>query len=179
MHTAAVTGLNPKTPCSSPKANNIMSATLRPASPEDKTFLYELYASTRAEEMASWGWPAAQQEMFLKMQFNAQHQSYEARYPDAEHNIIMVDGREAGRILVERTESEILLVDIALLTDYRGKGVGARLIEDLLAEGQRANKPVRLYVTKTNRAARLYERLGFYETGADGVYRAMEWTAKP
>jgi ribosomal protein S18 acetylase RimI-like enzyme len=152
-----------------------MPVTLRPARPEDEPFLYELYRSTRAEEMAAWGLPAAQQEALLKMQFNAQHQSYKARYVDADHSIILVDAREAGRIIVDRTGSEILLVDIALLREYRDGGIGSALIDELLDESRRTNKPVNLHVTKTNRAARLYERKGFVITGDDGVYYRMEW----
>jgi ribosomal protein S18 acetylase RimI-like enzyme len=156
-----------------------MPVTLRPATPEDEAFLYDLYSSTRAEEVAAWGWPAAQKEMFLKMQFNAQRQSYHARYSAADHSIILVDGREAGRLMVDRSDSQILLVDIALLPDYRGAGIGGALIGDLLSEARRSNKPIRLHVTKANRAARLYERLGFSRMGDDGVYYEMQWSPRP
>lgn len=150
--------------------------TLRQAEADDEAFLYELYASTRADEMAAIGWDAPQREMFLRMQFNAQRQHY-VEFPNADHRIILRDGQPVGRLLVLRPEAEFCLADIALLTAHRGAGLGARLIRDLMAEAARAGKPVKLQVVHGNRARRLYERLGFVPTGDDGVYCAMEWRA--
>jgi hypothetical protein len=65
-----------------------MKTTLRPAGAEDQDFLFKLYASTRAHEIAAFGWPAAQQEAFLRMQFTAQQRGYESVYPQAEHQIV-------------------------------------------------------------------------------------------
>ena len=45
--------------------------TLRSALPDDEAFLYQLYGTTRTEEMRAWGLEAAQQEMILKLQFTA------------------------------------------------------------------------------------------------------------
>jgi ribosomal protein S18 acetylase RimI-like enzyme len=150
---------------------------LRSAVAEDQSFLFELYCSTRAEEVALWGWDAAQQEAFLGMQFKAQRQGYATEYPDAEHRIILVDGREAGRILVSRSELEILLVDLSLLPVHRGFGIGTRLIRDLLSEGVTTGRPVRLQVAASNpQAIRLYERLGFLKVADYGVYFQMECT---
>ena len=146
----------------------------RPAQPDDEPFLYELYASTRTEEVDAFGWDAAQQEMFLKLQFAAQRQHYDIAYPDAEHRIILFKGRAAGRMLVFRSDREIVLVDIALLPGHRGAGIGAALIRGLIDEAEAMGLPLRLHVEKRNRAARLYERLGFSLIGETGVYYEME-----
>ena len=151
---------------------------LRSVEPDDEPFLFRVYASTRAAEMAAWGWDQAQQEAFLRMQFLTQQLSYRAQFPGADHRIIMVEDQPAGRILVARTDKEILLVDIALLAEYRNAGIGTGLIRDLQAEAARAGAPVHLHVLKTNpAAARLYERLGFQATEDDGVYLQMKWLA--
>ncbi|MEP7336638.1 MAG: GNAT family N-acetyltransferase [Acidobacteriota bacterium] len=155
---------------------NTMPITLRAVEADDEAFLYKLYASTRAEEMAVFGWDTAQQEMFLKMQFNAQRLQY-AEFPNADHRIILRDGQPIGRLLLLRLEAELCLADIALLAEHRGAGLGAKLIRDLLAEAAQAGKPVRLHVAHGNRARRLYERLDFAPTGDDGIYCAMEWRA--
>lgn len=152
---------------------------LRPARPEDEPFLFSVYASARAAEMAAWGWDAAQQEAFLRMQFNAQHMTYRAQYPDADHQIIICEDQPVGRIMVDRTERGILLVDIALLAERRNGGIGTALIQDLQAEAGQAGTRVSLYVLKSNpAAARLYQRLGFLTTGDDGVYLQMDWAAR-
>ena len=156
--------------------NAAPSLALRPVMPDDEQFLYELYRSTRADEMDAWGWDSAQQDAFLRMQFRAQQHAYEAEDGQNETKIILFEGRPVGRLIVARTDDEILLVDIALLTEYRSKGLGTVFIKDLFDEATRAGKPVRLHVLKTNRAMRLYERLGFKTTGESGMHFQMEWT---
>lgn len=148
---------------------------MRPALPDDEAFLYELYRTTRIEEMVGWGWDDAQQETFLRLQFTAQRYHYDAAYPEADHKILLRDNRPAGRLLVLRSEGEILLVDIALLPAERGAGIGASLIQNLLDEADQAGKSVTLHVAKDNRARRLYERLGFDISEDTGMYFKMEW----
>jgi len=156
--------------------DNAHAINLRPAEADDEPFLFGVYASTRADEMAAWGWNAAQQEAFLRMQFTTQSLSYRAQFPDADHRIIMLEDQPVGRILVARTDKEVLLVDIALLPERRSAGIGTSLIRELQAEATQAEIPVRLHVLKTNAAAsRLYERLGFSSVGDDGIYLEMKW----
>jgi ribosomal protein S18 acetylase RimI-like enzyme len=149
--------------------------TFRCAVPDDEVFLFELYASTRNEEMAAWGWDRAQEQMFLNLQFTAQRRHYDIAFPNAEHKIILLDDRPIGRILVFRTEREIRLVDIALLREYRGGGIGASLVRGLFEEAMAANKPVTLHVAKLSRAVRFYRRLGFSIIGDTGTDHKMEW----
>jgi GNAT superfamily N-acetyltransferase len=152
-----------------------MDVTLRPVTPEDEPFLYEIYKWAHSAELPADYMEPGQRELLFRMQFYAQQQTYSAQFPMAEDKIILVNGRPAGRLLVERRESEIRGVDIALLPEHRSAGVGSLLIQDLMAEAKRAGKPFRIQVVKTNRAARLYERLGLYKTGEGGAHCAMEW----
>ena len=55
---------------------------LRPITTDDTDFLYQLYASTRADEMALVNWPEQQKTDFLSMQFNAQHKYYQEQFID-------------------------------------------------------------------------------------------------
>jgi GNAT superfamily N-acetyltransferase len=123
-----------------------MPQSLRPATPEDGAFLFALYGSTRAEELDAWGLFGPQLEAFLRMQFAAQQQHYRAALPRADHQIILVGGAPAGRLLVERREDEIRLADIALLPEHRSRGLGTALLHALLEEARAAKKPVRLHV---------------------------------
>lgn len=148
---------------------------LRDATPEDRTFLSQLYADTRKEEVAAFGWNPSQQSAFLEMQFRMQAISYETQFPGAAHKIILQRELPVGRILVHRTPDEIRLVDLSILSQHRGSGIGTRLIRDLLTEGLRLKKPVRLQVFCTNRAVRLYERLGFVKIESGDMYHPMEW----
>jgi len=153
------------------------TATLRAVAPDDEEILYRIYASTRTEELAPVPWTDAQKEVFLRMQFRAQSQDYAANYPDAAFQMILVDGAPAGRLYVDRRQDELLVVDIALLPEHRGSGVGGALLRDLQAEAAAAGKPVRIHVEHLNPALRLYERLGFRRIDDGGIYLLMEWTA--
>jgi len=150
-----------------------MELNLRPATPEDEPFLLEVYASTRIDELAGIGWSDDQKQAFIKMQFLAR----ERTYPRGDDRIIVLDGRPVGRILVDRNEAEILLRDIAVLTEYRNAGVGSRLINELMQEATAAGKPIKLHVVSSSPAVRLYERLGFRRSGAEpeAAYLEMKW----
>ncbi len=150
--------------------------TLRFSLPADESFEYKVYASTRLGEMAlvSW-WNQQEKEAFLKMQFNAQRQHYKTYYHHAEYSIIMVGNISIGRMIVDRSLTPILLIDIALLLEYRGRGIGTQLLKDLLAEASRVDTSVMLHVESFNPAMRLYERLGFIKTGTQGIYEEMTW----
>jgi ribosomal protein S18 acetylase RimI-like enzyme len=108
------------------------------------------------------------------MQFNAQKRWYDMAYAGADHQLILVDEKPAGRILVFRDKDSNRLVDIALLSEYRSRGVGTQLLRDLIAKCESEHLPLRLQVTKVNPARHLYERLGFITIGEDGMYYEME-----
>ena len=152
------------------------SISLRPIGPDDEAFLYRVYAGTRTEELAVTGWDDAQKEQFLRMQFNAQHRYYQETFPDAAYQVIAWEDQLAGRLYVDRRAEEISIIDIAILPDYRGRGIGSVLLAEIMAEASAARKPVRIYVERFNRALHWYERLGFRTIGDTGVYYHMEWT---
>src|ERR1044072_3992063 len=128
--------------------NEKPNISLRDATPEDQSFLLEVYASTRLDELAGFGWNEDQKHAFICMQFLARERSY----PRVGNRIILLDGRPAGRMMVDRNETEILLRDIALLTEFRNSGIGTRLIQDLINEATSAGKPILLHVVSTSPA---------------------------
>jgi GNAT superfamily N-acetyltransferase len=144
---------------------------LREAKPEDESFLLEVYASTRLEELEGMGWDDNQKQAFIRMQFLAR----ERCYPRVDNSIILWNGRPVGRLMVDRGEAAILLRDIALLTEYRNAGIGRRLIQDLMKEATTVGKRIELHVVASSPAVRLYERLGFRQSGSDGAYLEMKW----
>ena len=151
-----------------------MKPQLRPSTPEDRDFLFRLYASTRADELRAFGWPAAQQEAFLRMQFNAQQQWYSATYWTAENQIIEQDHEPIGRMIVQREGGTWRLLDISLLPEHRGRGIGGELLRALIEQCRDSGAVLQLQVLNTNPAQRLYTRLGFIKTGEDQIYTQME-----
>jgi ribosomal protein S18 acetylase RimI-like enzyme len=148
---------------------------LDPVSPADEPFLYQTFASTRSDEMALTGWNAQQQELFLRMQYEAQRSSYLMQMPDAQYWIIRRDEIAAGRLILHRTSEKIYVVDIALIPEFRGLGIGSDLMEAIIHEASLAGRSVGLHVERFNPALRWYERLGFTVIGSGPIYLEMVW----
>jgi ribosomal protein S18 acetylase RimI-like enzyme len=153
--------------------------TFRPITVADADFLYEVYASTRKEELAPLDWSEAQKAHFLRMQFEAQHQYYQQEFGDATFEVLLWRGQPIGRLYVLRRTDEIRIIDIAILPAWRQQGIGGALLRDILAEGQATGVPVRIHVEKQNPALRLYERLGFKPLEDHGVYLFLERAPEP
>jgi ribosomal protein S18 acetylase RimI-like enzyme len=119
-------------------------------------------------------WDDAQKAAFLRQQFDAQDAWWHENYAEASFDVIVVDGEPAGRLYVHRGPREIRIVDIALLPERRSNGIGTRLLEELLTEGDAGGKSVTIHVERMNPALRLYERLGFSVAEDKGVYLFLE-----
>ena len=136
---------------------------LRAAAYHDLPFLRALYAATRAEELATVPLPDAAKTHFLGMQFALQHHHFLTRHPCADFLIVSRRERAIGRLYVDRSSSIWRVLDIAIVPEAQGNGVGTALLSWL----QRATQSTRsggidLHVLATNLAAhRLYTRLGF------------------
>jgi ribosomal protein S18 acetylase RimI-like enzyme len=148
---------------------------LRLATRDDDALVQRVYERTRAHEFTQLGWSAAQQALFLKMQHDAQRRGHAQQFPGARLSIVLHGDEPAGTLYVDRSGEEIRIVDIALLPERRGAGIGAFLIRQLQIEAVNAGVPVRLRVALGNPAQRLYQRLGFVRTGGSEVHDAMEW----
>lgn len=157
----------------------IASLELRPIAPEDHDVLAEIYASTRRDELAPIiDWTPDQKEGFLRHQFELQHRFYQEHFKQTAFDLLLRDGRVLGRLYVDRRGDEIRIVDIALLPEFRGQGLGARILRELLDEAAQRRVPVRIHVERENPAIRLYQRLGFREVEDQGVYRLLEWASE-
>jgi len=152
--------------------------TLRPVTAADDEFLLSVYDSTRAAELSQAEWQEGQKELFVSWQFDLQRREYDARFPDARYQVILIDGEPAGRIWVGEDEEQIRLLDIALLPQFQKRGAGTLLLRELMNEAARAGKLLRHMVFVLNDSAhRFYERLGFVVIEDVGAYKHMEWRA--
>jgi ribosomal protein S18 acetylase RimI-like enzyme len=149
------------------------TVTLRPVTPDDREFLLHLYGTTREEELALVPWTDAEKAAFLEQQFDAQAASYQAAYPDGEFLLVLLDGEPAGRLYLGRSPGELRLIDITLLPQHRGRGIGTALIAGIVGRADRDGVEVGLHVEPWNPAKRLYERFGFETVELRGIYEFM------
>lgn len=150
---------------------------LSPVDATDEAFLLDVYASTRAEEMALVPWTEEQRRAFVKMQFKAQQADYSKAYPEATHDIILENDRPVGRLYVDRLDTEIKIIDLTILPRERNGGIGSYLIRGLLAEAAGTGKIVTVYVESFNPSLRLFKRLRFSETDQIGIHLLMQWSS--
>ncbi len=151
-------------------------ASLRAVNVDDTEFLVSVYAGTRTDELAMTEWDDSQKADFCRMQFVAQDSHYRQHYPKAEYNVIEVEGIAVGRLYVDRWSREIRIMDIAILPQHRGKGIGTHLLQRLQTEAAEANKSLTIHVERFNPALLLYQRLGFQPIEDKGVYLLLEWS---
>lgn len=140
----------------------------------DDSFFFTIYANSRKAEMSSWGWTQEEQRDFLIMQHQCQQRSYQMQYSNLESRIIFFENTPAGRLLLAKTGTQTVLVDISLLAEFQHKGIGSALLKELQGE-IKTGESLRLAVLKTNRARGLYERVGFQIHEVGEIYLTMVW----
>lgn len=140
----------------------------------DIGLLFDIYASTREEITSYAGWNQKQKEDFLNNQFWLQHNAYMKNYDNPLYLIIKYQKKDAGRLYLNIKEDELRIIDIAILPQARGVGIGTALLTNLLAQAEKDTKKISIHVEKQNRALSLYERLGFTCVEEGSVYNLME-----
>ena len=150
---------------------------LRPVEmPADEEFLIDLYYTTR-DDIHQAPMDEMQKKSLSLMQYTLQKQHYEKYYSNSSHDIILLDGKSAGRLWTARYETELLGIDMAILPEYRNLGIGTILMRTLFDEAERTKRVFHFHVLKTNAAAiRLYERLKckFIDSDAPTHFK-MRW----
>ncbi|MEK6409224.1 MAG: GNAT family N-acetyltransferase [Acidobacteriota bacterium] len=154
-----------------------IAVTRRPAVCEDEAFLYELYCSTRSHDLGTAELELQQLGPILRMQFLGQRQQYAVDFPDADHQIILLNGEPVGRSIVERTAEQILIVDLAILSQHTGAGIGTMVVKELQHEARDAAKPLRITVEKSHPALGHWERMGFKKIEETQINFFLEWVA--
>ena len=146
------------------------SSLLTPVSSSDEPFLVELYASTRAEEMALVPWGSEQKQAFLQMQFEAQSRYYRERYPNASFDLIKLNDSSVGRLYTAELSDEIRIIDLTFLPDYFDPEIFVALIGEILQKAAQVDKPVRIYLENYNPQTEIFVRLGFRKIAEHGIY---------
>lgn len=156
---------------------NATKVALRPRRDSDLPFLQQLYFSLRSEEFSAIPWPESAKRAFLNDQFRLQDIHYTTHYPGATFNIIECDGQPIGRLYLFRSATDQRIIEISLLPEHRGFGIGTALLRSVIVEAAKSAGSVSLHVEITNIAAqRLYLRLGFVPIEEpNGIYQKMIW----
>jgi GNAT superfamily N-acetyltransferase len=148
---------------------------LRAAGAEDRPLLLRVYAATRSQEMDLVPWDDAQKQAFIRMQFDAQHRHYTSHYPGARFEVILLDGEPVGRLYLAQLETELRIMDVAVLPENRRAGIGSLVVGDVLKEAHAAGIAVTMSIETYNPSLPLFERMGFHATKVDPLTALIVW----
>ena len=152
----------------------------RPITEADQPFNLFLYGTTRTRELDRTTLTEEERNAFVRQQFEAQHQHYTNHFPNADFHLIEKNAKPIGRIYIDRRPAEIGLMDIALLPEFQGQGIGGIFMDMLKSEAKDAGLPIVLHVEINNPDAyRFYERHGFLPIEDQQTHVKMSWTPPP
>ncbi|MEF2268440.1 GNAT family N-acetyltransferase [Janthinobacterium sp. LS2A] len=150
---------------------------LRVQRDDDDGFAAALYSSTR-DDLRQMPADPAVIEQLITMQQRMQSHGYRQAYPQAMYLVLQHGDTPIGRLVLDRLDQVLHLVDIAILPAAQGQGAGSAVLRGLQAQAGAQQCRIQLAVNKSNTAARaLYQRLGFRLCGENDVQEQLEWSA--
>ena len=153
---------------------------LRPEVEADAPFRLALFRASRGPGWDQVPLPADMLTRIMEQQFHAQTQGYRAAYPQARLEIITIDALPVGRLATHQGADALYLIDIAMIPERRGQGIGGAILRTLKDQATAAGTPVILQVARDNPdAQRLYHRQGFALTAANDTHLTLRWPAPP
>lgn len=144
----------------------------------DETFLFETFISTNINKFLPLALSEERLIELLRMQYEAQKTSYQNRFPQALHEIVILQGLRVGRIMTGIENESLHLIDISLLPNFRGQGYGTQLLRELQSYAMNHKIPITLQVAQENPAKYLYEKCGFKMINNIIPYITMKWEPK-
>ena len=100
---------------------------LRPESAEDAPFIDELVIAVSEMERGFRDLPVDERTRLLVEQSRLQQADYRRKFPQAHFLVIVVSGKLVGRFYVNHTTNHTRVVELSVLPDYQGHGIGHQL----------------------------------------------------
>jgi ribosomal protein S18 acetylase RimI-like enzyme len=148
---------------------------LRREGSDDAEFLRQLFYAVRSPEFGIAGWPEDLLRDFLAMQERMQWTHYDRVYERLERWIVEREGRPVGRLYIATEPDALRVVEISVMPENRGCGLGSALLQGVLTQASTAGLDVVLSVDRGNTAEKLYRRMGFDVVRDEGTKTGMRW----
>jgi|HubBroStandDraft_1064217.scaffolds.fasta_scaffold20670_2 GNAT superfamily N-acetyltransferase len=149
---------------------------LRSETAADAVFLFGLHETVKGPELAPMGVPDQMRRNLLEMQFRAMTMGYRAQFPDGYFGIVTLDEVPIGRLVTDDSEGWFHIVHIALLPEWRNRGISTALMTAVLDRPRRMGVRCQATIALDNFASLcLWSRLGFTERERDEINLIAEW----
>lgn len=144
----------------------------RPPGPADEAFLEALYLDVRPD-LGALPVPRGVIEGIARHQRQLQLADYAQRYPLCETWLVLDEGRPVARVVLDRANGVLRVVDLSVASAARRRGVARAVLRALQEEGM----AVALRVRAENAPARaLYDKLGFTLQRANAATLELGWS---
>ena len=151
-------------------------ASHRPRQPADEAFLRDLFVADRLPGFLEGGLTEPVARDLLADQFRLQSTAYAQTYATLDDRVLLAAGAPVGRCLVAQEPDHLVLVDLLVHPDHRGRGIGTAALRRVQARARNARVRVELSVVPGNPAQQLYEREGFRPSGLRDDRVRMCWS---
>ena len=143
---------------------------LRSARQGDGEFAFEVKkAALRDYVRETYGWDE-----------DGQRKLHEQRFRSSAIRIIMYERQDVGLLSTREADDRVQLLQLFLLPEAQGKGIGSHVLSEVLAEARQARRSVVLRVLKSNPWAKaFYERHEFALIGQTETHYMMEAVSQP
>ena len=151
--------------------------TRRPATPADKPLLRSLFADAHLELAVL---PTDTRFVLIDMQFRAQRRTYATAHPNAVNEILVIDDKPVGRLLVDDSGELTRILDITVALGHRRLGIAGELLTEVVRAADSGHRHVQLTVWAGNAAAvALVEHAGFAPVADEAGYVTYERAPVP
>jgi len=133
-----------------------MDIELTKARDVDTNFLVQLRKLTMVEHLEKAGLYLSEEEHLSRVKIN-----FDSSF------IVKQKEEQVGAIKYVETSNEIEILQLQILPNHQGKGIGKQLMNYMIQVSSSLNKDLILRVLKENPARYLYERFGFQTIGED------------
>jgi len=145
--------------------DDVPEISLRPAQANDYQFAVDLYLeSTKRLLLALDTWN--EDEVIAR---------FRSAFKPDQAQVVQSNGADIGWMQVSEASAGFHLHQIHIVATFRNRGVGSRLILDLLGRARAEGRPLVLNVIRGNPALSLYRRLGFRRIGETHERIQMIW----
>lgn len=139
--------------------------TYRKATENDLDYLLDLRTKTMVPHYAESNLPTDHEATLKRV-----------LYAFEKANIILLDDQTVGLLKINKTDNRTDVLQLQIDPGQQGKGLGKKILTDILNEASLTGNTVSLSVLKTNKAQHLYTSLGFKTVSEDEHSYFMEFS---
>ncbi|MGN6204532.1 GNAT family N-acetyltransferase [Humibacter sp.] len=141
----------------------------RPTIATDGPALFRLFQQVHTTEIATLAVDAATRAAFASMEYVEQRVRTSAEFPDAVDVAIETGDRLCGRMMTVMREGGIQLIQLGVLVEHRGQGIGTLAMRRLARIAEEHGCPIWLRADAGSQDCRGFlERVGFSVSGHGG-----------